>query len=268
MVYIHTTGLVVESWPKTVWYLMGVEDFVVRLLPILSNLLFLAPSARALEWEYPIDAFLWFFVALVTSPSYHLCMGFDACLWSVGKHRLVDFWSAELAMPAVALYFMRFRSNYIRTWFLLTAMIAIGLLVAGTDSSFMNQVIIGGISGAIVVAYLLWHRHAHGYWPEYDLKQLVLGLGFLVLGICFFVVQEWWPPYYGYTHSYWHGCDAIGIYFMIGIRKKNSDIPGGAAYPVEGRVMGLGSRIFAPFPKGPQRARFNQRGQPVGVHSV
>jgi hypothetical protein len=239
---------------------MGAEEFIVRLLPILSNLVFLAPAARALEWEYPIDAFLWTCVALFTSPSYHLCMGFNACLWSVDKHHIVDFWSAEMALPIVALYFMRFRSNYVRTWFIFVAFIAIGLLVVGTDSSFISQAIIAGVSGALVVAYIVWHKWAHGYWPEYDMQQLVTGVCFLVLGICFFVVQEWWPPYYGYNHSYWHACDAIGIYFIIGIRPPNSKIAGGAAYPLETRVVG--SRIFIAMPPGP-RAKFSQRGQPI-----
>jgi len=244
---------------------MGAEEFIVRLLPIFSNLVFLAPSARALEWEYPIDSFLWALVALFTSPSYHLCYGFDACLWSVDKHRVVDFWSAEMAMPVVALYFIRFRTPFIRTWFLLVSFLAIGLLVTGTDSSFMNQAVIAAVSGAVVVAYLLWHNWAHGYFPEYDMKQLVLGIGFLVMGICFFVVQEWWPPYYGYNHAYWHACDGIGIYFMIGIRPPNSKIPGGAAYPLmEKRV--IGSSIFAQMPRGP--VRFNPRGEPVNVSRV
>jgi hypothetical protein len=249
---------------------MGVEQFIVRLLPILSNLLFLVPAARALKWEYEFDAFVWAFVALFTSPSYHLCTGFDACLWSVQKHRLVDFWSAEMAMPMVATYFMRFRSRYVRTWFLLISMVAIGLLVAGTDSSFMNQAIIGVCSAALVFAYIGWHRYAHGYWPEYDVKQLVAGLGFLALGVCFFTVQEWWPPYYGYNHSNWHASDAVGIAFMIGIRPPDSQLvpsdggggggSGGDASDDKRAVVG--SSVVGAIPRR-GRLRFSQRGHPI-----
>lgn len=201
---------------------MDAEDFIKRLLPVLSNLVFLWPAARALEQELPLDTGLWAFIALFGSPSYHLCTGFYACLWNVWKHHVVDFWSAEMAMPMVALCFMCFRASMIRTWIILVSMVAIGLLVTGTSSSFMSQAVIAVVSGAVVVAYLLWYRYAHDYWPDYDMKQLVLGIGFLVLGVCFFVVQEWWPPYYGYVHAYWHAFTALGVGFMYGIKKTRS----------------------------------------------
>lgn len=119
---------------------MGIEDFVVRFLPIVSNLAFLPAAYEALQWGYGPDAVLWLLVALLFSPSYHLCMGFDACLWAVEKHRIADFWSAEMAIPVVALYFIGFRARFIRTWIFLLSIVAIGLLVTGTDSSFMDQV--------------------------------------------------------------------------------------------------------------------------------
>lgn len=34
-------------------------------------------------------------------------------------------------------------------------------------------------------------------------------------------LQEWWPPYYGYNHSYWHTSTAVGVYFMIGVLPPN-----------------------------------------------
>jgi hypothetical protein len=209
------------------------EHFIARLLPILSNLPFLAASSRALEYGLGFQTLLWALVALFTSPSYHLCQGFGACLWSVSKHRVVDFWSAEMALPVVATDFIDFRAAYARKWFLLMSIVAIGLLVTGTDSSFMNQAVIGGVSGLIVICYLIWFRAAHGYWPDYDLVQLVLGIGFLALGVCFFVVQEWWPPYYNYNHSYWHACIGVGVYFAIGI------------LPPKEQTLNLDSRIVS-----------------------
>jgi len=165
------------------------EPFLLRILPVISNLPFLAASSRALEYGFGLEALLWAFVALFTSPSYHLCMGFGACLWAVYKHRVVDFWSAELAMPVVALHFMDFRASMARKWILLLSIIAVGLLVTGTQSTFMNQAVIAAISAGAVIVYLMWFRWAHDYWPNYDMTQLVLGLGFLALGVCFFVVQ-------------------------------------------------------------------------------
>ena len=235
-----------------------VMHFIARLLPILSNLPFLAASSRVLEYgyassgtldpSYAFEAMLWALVALFTSPSYHLCMGFGACLWSVSKHVVVDFWSAEMAMPMVALRFVRFRDPAPRIWIIFLSMIIIGLLVTGTESNFMGQAVIGALAGLFVVAYLLWYRTVHGYWPEYDMLQLTLGLGFLVLGICFFVVQEWWPPYYWYNHSYWHSSIAVGVFFMVGIAPPTqppaSSSSSSASVPAGKRLVQVDARFL------------------------
>ena len=105
----------------------------------------------------------------------------------------------------------------------------------------------------MVVCYLLWHRYAHEYWPEYDMKRLVLGIGFLALGVCFFVVQEWWPPFYGYVHAYWHVFTALGIGFMYDIQHDDAI----ARTPLESQVVG--SSIIGPVPRRP--LRFTPRGQ-------
>lgn len=203
----------------------SIEDWITRLLPIISNFPFALASNRALAYGLPFEAFLFMFVALFTSPLYHLCMGFPAaCLWSVYKHHVVDFWSAELTIPVMSLRFVRFRMPYLKLWIILVATVAIGFIVTGTESGLMNQAIIAGVSLGFVVLYLVWHRLAHGYWPQYDLIQLALGIGFTSLGVCFFVVQEWWPPYYGYNHSYWHSLTAVGMYFLIGIREPEDDM--------------------------------------------
>jgi hypothetical protein len=233
---------------------MDAEEFIIRLLPVLSNLVFLWPAERALKRKFPIDTLLWSFIALFSSPAYHLCMGFYACLWAVDKHRVIDFWSAEMAMPIVALCFIAFRAPFIRTWIIFICILAIGLLVTGTNSSFMSQAVIAGVSGLVVIFYRLWHRYAHEYWPEYDMKRLVLGIGFLALGVCFFVVQEWWPPFYGYVHAYWHVFTALGIGFMYDIQPEESAT---TRTPLESQV--IGSSILKPIPRS--LARFTPRGQ-------
>jgi hypothetical protein len=85
----------------------------------------------------------------------------------------------------------------------------------------MTQAGIGGVSLAFVVVYLLWHRHAHGYWPQYDMIQVVLGLSFSALAVMFFVVQDWYPPFYGYNHSLWHLLGGIGMWFLTGIKEPS-----------------------------------------------
>jgi len=195
------------------------EDLLLRMLPIFSNLPFLLAASRSLDYGYGFTAYLLAFVAIFTSPVYHICTGFPAaCLWSFYKHRVVDFWSAELAIPVVGLIFIKFRAPYVKKWIIMTLVIVIGFLVTGTSSNFIGQAVIGAITIAVILVYIAWHRIAHGYWPEYDLVQVVLGVTFGTFGVSFFKVQDWWPPYYGYLHSYWHTFVAIGAYFFVGVR--------------------------------------------------
>lgn len=195
------------------------EDFVQRLLPILSNLVFLFAAARFMEKGDKIRAGFYLLIALFTSPVYHLCMGFPkTCFWTVFKYHVVDFWSAELSIPLTALLFVRFRDPDVERWIIFISIIVIGILVTGTDSSFAGQAVIGGVSIGLAALYIIWHVRSHGYLPEYDIFQLTLAIGFTAVGVSFFVVQDWWPPYYGYTHSCWHALVAVGVFFFAGIR--------------------------------------------------
>ena len=197
----------------------GLEDFIQRLLPIVSNLWVLLTVSRLLDYGHGQKAF-WFFVAgIFTSPLYHLCLGFpESCIWSLYKHKAMDFWTAELALPLIGLIFIDFRAPYLEKWIILAVVVVVGLLVTGTSSTFFSQAIIGGTTFVVVVVYVLWHRFAHGYWPKYDWIQLSLGILLGMFGVCFFIVQDWWPPYYGYLHSYWHTFVFIASYFLAGVR--------------------------------------------------
>ena len=202
-----------------------VEEFVKRLLPIVSNLAVLLVCSRLLDYGHGQKSF-WLFVAgIFTSPLYHLCIGFpSSCVWSLYKHKVMDFWTAELALPLIALVFIEFHKPYLEKWIILSVVIVVGLLVTGTNSTFFSQSVIGGTTLIVVAAYVLWHRFAHGYWPEYDLVQLSLGITFNVFGLCFFIVQDWWPPYYGYLHSFWHVFVFIGSFFLAGVRPPRPQI--------------------------------------------
>jgi uncharacterized protein DUF3522 len=243
------------------------ENLIKRLLPIVSNLLYVAVSARNLEYGYGFRAYLFFIVGLFTSPLYHMCMGFPStCFWSVFKYHVIDFWTAELSMPLSALLFIRFKAPFVEKWIILTMIIVIGLLVTGTNGTFMMQAIIGGSSLAFVAVYLLWHKWAHRYWPKYDIIQLVMGLSFSALAVAFFVVQDWYPPFYGYNHSYWHALGAIGIWFLTGIKE-----PADPALNLEARIAAsvnavIGSVIPWSVPKWQEN--YNQRKKELQFSAV
>lgn len=168
-----------------------VEDLLLRLLPIVSNLGALWTSAQYLQYNDIDRAFLFTFVALFTSVVYHLCMGFPkTCFWSVSKYHVVDFWTAVLALPLIALQLIRFRHKSTERLLIWISVVGVGFLVTA-DSNFVGHVILGASSIGLVLLYLIWHRRVHGYWPEYDMFQLSIGVAFLLFGVvrlslCFF----------------------------------------------------------------------------------
>lgn len=215
------------------------EFYLKKLLPIFTNLLALLDASKALAYGYGFRCIL-FVIVFFASSLYHMCLSFwYTCFWSIGYFKLIDFWSAELSLPVMALLFIRFRSPFIEKWLIVIFVILVGILVTRTGSSFSSQAIIGGVSGLIVVVYLLWHRCAHGYWASYDLVQMTLGIGISSVGISFFVVQEWFPPYYGYNHSAWHACVFIGAYFLLGIKPPSDSI-----YNLEASIPAIAKPIY------------------------
>jgi hypothetical protein len=140
---------------------MLIDAFIVvgGLFAIFSNLTFLWPASYARHVDEPDRAFLFYLIALWTSPLYHLCLGFArACLFGARTHYVIDFWSANLCIPLTALYFVRFRHAYVERWIIFAILIAMGLLVNEVGTSLMTQSIISGASLSFVVVYLAWHR--------------------------------------------------------------------------------------------------------------
>ena len=139
--------------------LIDAFNIVGGLFAIFSNLTFLWPASYARTVDEPDRAFLFYLIALFTSPLYHLCLGFArACIFGARTHYVIDFWSANLCIPLTALYFVRFRHAYVERWIIFAILIGMGLLVNQVGTSLMTQSIISGASLSFVVVYLAWHR--------------------------------------------------------------------------------------------------------------
>lgn len=191
------------------------------LFALFSNLWFLWPAAKARELEENDRAYLYFLVALFTSPLYHLCLGFPrACIFSARSHYVIDFSSANLCIPLTALYFPRFSRNRTERWIIFSAAIAMLLLVTQVGTNFLSQCVIAGISLLFVVAYLIWHKCVKGSLPKYNMLNLALGVAFTMFSIAFYTFQDAWPPGYGYTHSFWHMFGAIGQRMFLAIHNR------------------------------------------------
>lgn len=204
---------------------MVMDAFTVvgGLVAIFSNLWFLWPAAYSRKVDENDRAYLYYCIALFTSPLYHLCLGFPrACIFGARSHYFIDFSSANLAIPLTALYFPRFRHQYVERWIILTAFIAMLLLVTQVGSSFAAQCIIAGVSLAFVAVYLIWHKLVYKELPRYNMTNLALGVLFTMLSIAFYTVQDAWPAGYGYTHGFWHMFGAIGQRMFLGIHHRRA----------------------------------------------
>ena len=232
---------------------LGIEQLVKGLLPVLSNQFFLLPASRALRYGLGYRAFWYFIIAEFTSPLYHLCLGFPkACLFHAFSHYVIDFWSANMVIPMSGLRFIKFRSPFVEMWIITTCIIIVGLLVTQMGTTLAAQCVIAGVTLFFIAVYVIWHRLAHGYWPEYDLVQLVLGSAFTIFAICFYVAQDAWPDGYEYVHSFWHAFGAIGQYFLLGIR------------PPEDPMLNLA----APLPMPKERSLYEIITRPIWEYDL
>lgn len=188
---------------------------------IFSNLWFLWAAHYARKVDEPDRAFLYYCIALFTSPLYHLCLGFPrACIFGARSHYVIDFSSANLAIPLTALYFVRWRHRYVERWLIFIAFVAMLLLVTQVGSNFLSQVVIAGISLLFVAVYLIWHKIVYKELPAYNLTNLALGVLFTMFSIAFYTVQDAWPAGYGYTHGFWHMFGAIGQRMFLAIHYR------------------------------------------------
>lgn len=190
---------------------------------IFSNLWFLWPAAYARKVDENDRAFLYYCIALFTSPLYHLCLGFPrACLFGAFSHHAIDFSSANLAIPLTALYFVRWRHRYVERWLIFIAFVVMLLLVTQVGTNFLSQVVIAGVSLAFVAMYLVWHKIVYGELPKYNMVNLALGVLFTMFSIAFYTVQDAWPAGYGYTHGFWHMFGAIGQRMFLAIHHRRA----------------------------------------------
>jgi hypothetical protein len=198
---------------------------VKRLFPVVTNLIFLLASSRALDWGLGDRSFL-FFLIVPFSGSYHLCLSFSqACFFSAHFYHVLDFWTATLTIPSDALYFVRFSVPFLERWLLYSAVIVVGALTAldphdpnVPGSGMLAQGVVVGASGLGLIIYFFWYRCRHGRMPRYDMAQLIVGFSFTLLSLLFFTLQNYLPEWYEWLHGLWHLFAGLGRYFIVGIR--------------------------------------------------
>ena len=193
---------------------------------VITNLLFLIPFGAALEVKEYILAWV-FFTMVWVSGSYHLCKGFDACLFHYHTHFYLDFFFAQLIALLMILFLVFFTPKYqwlkIGLNFLAAAVVAI-TLVFWEPSTTIQLILIGS---AFVLVIIYWIIYActiadRRNLPKYNWKQLLMAIIMIGASLLLFVTQDIWVTAYWLTHSLWHSAAAFGQYFFMYIKTGNS----------------------------------------------
>lgn len=192
-----------------------------NIFPVISNLAFLAPGIRAIQYGRVGRAFIYFLV-IFSSGSYHLCKSYSgACLFEYQSHKQFDFVIAQVNIPVGALYFIYFPLSlaWLEWWTLLISLLLTTLVVTCFSAGFYIQCIISAAFFLVIFIYWGIFYCLHGRIPKYKWKEVMLGVAVSIIGLSMFQLQNVWPAGYWALHSLWHILIAFGQFFLIGIRK-------------------------------------------------
>ena len=205
-----------------IWAL--VASSVAPVLLIYSNLSFLVPALQALKLNRWTMAALYVFMILASS-FYHACNNWTGdCVLDADVLRKTDFFFAQLLIVITALYLIQFTPHwaFIERWLILVAALALFVVEVTMDEPFMAQVIIVGVSVALIVGYWIgyactarWRKGRYRYFPPYDWEAFALGIALTALACVLFSTQLAWHLGYPWVHSIWHTLAAFGQYWIL-----------------------------------------------------
>ena len=233
MVKSYTSAALVAA---TVLYILGffvigiwalIIISVAKVLLIYSNLSFLIPALQALKLNRWTMAALYVLMILASS-FYHACNNWSgACVLPGNVLRKTDFFFAQLLIVITALYLIQFTPHwaFLERWLILLAAVALFVVEVTLDEPFMAQVIIAGVSFALIVAYWIGYactarqRKGHRSFPPYDWEAFSLGVALTALACTLFSTQLAWHLGYPWVHSIWHTLAALGQFWILCTRK-------------------------------------------------
>jgi hypothetical protein len=204
-----------------------------QILPIISNLAFVAPMLRAIVRGHYTRAAIYALIPF-TSGSYHACDAYaSACLFSFPFHRQLDFFFAELIIPLSALYLVIWGDWAPVERFLIVGFaVALAILqYALPTSDFVVQGIV--VATAIVIVAIYWTVYAAmacgraqkcvAAFPEYSWPDLLLFVTLATTSIVMFSVQNYMYYDYDWIHSLWHCLAAFGQWYLLAAKPSTMD---------------------------------------------
>lgn len=194
------------------------------LITIISNLAFLFPAAEAIERQYWGPAILYVQIVICSS-AYHSCNAGLYCFGlSPNTLRDMDFYTAQLTIPIIALYLIRVWSD---AWYALKvvifAAVGFGLFLAQrywSNSAYVQLAVTAGSFGGILFYWLLYALKAHNdgassMLPPYRWDMVALGLGISGVAVALFGAEMLNHSTYSYVHALWHVDAALGQFFLL-----------------------------------------------------
>lgn len=193
--------------------------FVDGFFLVLSNVAFLIPSLRAVEYRRWTRAAI-FLLILVNSSLYHACRSYsDFCVLDFHTLQKMDFVTAYLTIPLNALYLINFKVEYqwIERWIIIFYVFAIFLTNAASEliSTTSTGAFLFGSIFAVLIPYYVFFEV-----PSYDKVMLQRGAALILLSISLFITQGRYVSGYGFTHSIWHVLGALGTDYLLRIKPK------------------------------------------------
>lgn len=194
-------------------------DYLEVLLLVFSNLAFLVPAIRLVEWRRWTRAAI-FLLILVNSSLYHACRGYEQlCVLDFHTLQKMDFVTAYLTVPLNALYLINFSLPYqwVERWLIIFYVFTIFLV--NVSSSLISVTWTGGFMFgsifAVVIPYYIFFEV-----PSYDKVMLRRGLAMMILSVALFITQGRYMRGYKYIHSVWHVLGALATDYWTRIKPK------------------------------------------------
>lgn len=188
---------------------------------MLSNLFLLIPAVT-----YTIFNRIWraavFYIETFVSGAYHLCLGFNVCIFSYDVLKFWDFFFAQSIILLSGLYLVDFPEKYeYIEWILIIigegAIIILQLSLPG--ELYVQAGLVLVIALGVIIYWIIYAATVgRGKLPKYDWTMLSLGVSFMALSVCLFATQQVMPSLYWLTHSLWHISAAVGQYFFCQIK--------------------------------------------------
>jgi len=134
-----------------------------------------------------------------------------------------DFFFAQMFIVYLSIYLVHFNKFWAwLEWVLVfVGCVFVALLQAFLPNDLVVQAGIVGICLLCVIIYwiIFFNTVGNRHLPPYLWPNMALGLSLIGIGVIMFTLQNIMPNYYYLMHPLWHASSAMGINYILQIKK-------------------------------------------------